>query len=377
LQDAADGFVHTLGASNARAVLAQYELAPVLAHLSHFKQAEATLARADKAAGAGRGIVSEIALQAHLARGQVAYQRMQVKQALAEYQAAERLQPLLHPNDAAMSVHILLAIAGCELRTGQSKRAEAVARKILAGASYTQARIGLAAIATARSRLASALRAQNRDREAIPVLQQALGEYEKAQGPDSQGAISTLSDLANEYAWIDNYAKALPMQREVYARASKRWGAQSQYALVELLNLGAEEHDSGDLKSALSHLQQAKAGLIKVSGANSPVAQSARVVLATTLADLGRNQEALNLLDEVDPTAYQSTSTDPGRALVLAGFKASLEYRLHEPGAEAKLRKVIAAMQAAGLDKEEIDTFRKELPPSGKSSVAGIGSGKP
>jgi non-specific serine/threonine protein kinase len=80
-----------------------------------------------------------------------------------------------------------------------------------------------------------------------------------------------------------------------------------------------------------------------------------------TLADLGRNQEALNLLDEVDPVAYQSTSTDPGRALVLAGFKASLEYRLHRPGSGAQLRDTIAAMQKAGLDKEEIDTFQKVL----------------
>lgn len=361
LQAALDILLKTVGPSGSRSVLAQYELAPVLAHLSRFKQAETLLDRADAAAVARRSGVTEIALRAHLARGQVAYQRVNVKQALAEYQAAERLQPLLHPGDTAMSAHILLAISGCELRMGQSKNAEAVARKILAGAPYTQERIGLAAIATARSRLGNALRAQNRDKEAIPVLQQALAEYEKAQGPDSQGAISTLSALANEYAWVDDYAKALPMQREVYKRASQRWGAQNQYALVELLNLGVTEHDSGDLASALQHLQQAKAGLIKVSGANSPVAQSARVVLAMTLADLGRNQEALNLLDEVDPVAYQSTSTDPGRALVLAGFKASLEYRLHRPGSGAQLRDTIAAMQKAGLDKEEIDTFQKVL----------------
>ncbi|MGH8144736.1 MAG: protein kinase domain-containing protein [Rhodanobacteraceae bacterium] len=376
LQDAADGFVHTLGASDARSVLAQYELAPVLAHLSHFKQAETLLDRADAAAGRRRRGVSEIALQAHLARGQVAYQRVHVKQALAEYQAAQRLQPLLHPNDAAMSAHILLAIAGCELRTGQPKHAEAVARKILAGKPYTQERVGLATLATARSRLGNTLRAQSKEKEAIPVLQQALSDYEKSEGADSQGAISTLSTLSYLYSWIDDYPKALAMQRDVYARASKRWGAQSQYALVELLNLGATEHDSGDLKSALPHLQQAEAGLTKVSGAKSPVTQSSRVVLATTLADLGRNEEALALLDEVDPTAYQSTSTDPGRALVLAGFKASLEYRLHKPGAEAKLRKAIDAMRAAGLDKEEIDTFQKELPASGKPSVTSAGSGK-
>lgn len=371
LQAALDELQATLGGSDERSLLAQYELAPVLAHLSRFKDADALLSHADAAAGPRRNMVSEIALRAHLAHGQVAFQRMQVKPALAEYQAAEPLQRLLHPDDAAMSAHILLAIAGCELRMGKPQSAEATARKILAGAPYTEERIGLAAIATARSRLAEALRAQNRDKEAIPVLQQALTEYEKVQGPDSQGAISTLSNLANEYAWINDYAKALPMQREVYKRASARWGAQSQYALVELLNLGAETHDSGDLHAALPILQQAKAGLIKVSGTKSPVAQSARVVLATTLADLGRTKEALDMVDEVDPVAYQGTSTDPGRALVLQGFKADLELRLHKPGAEAKLRAAIAAMHKAGMAQEEIDTFAKDLPKTGAPQVAG------
>lgn len=85
LQAAADGWQQVAGPSDPRVVLAQYELAPILAHLSRFNESEALLDRADKAAGASRGAISEIALRAHLARGGVALQRMQVKDALAEY----------------------------------------------------------------------------------------------------------------------------------------------------------------------------------------------------------------------------------------------------------------------------------------------------
>lgn len=362
LQAAADGWKQVDGSSDPRAVLAQYELAPVLAHLSRFKESEALLDQADKAAGARRDAVSEIALRAHLAHGDVDFQRMQVKQALAEYQAAERLQAVLHSADAAMSAHILLAIAGCDLRMGRTKEAEIVARKILSGPAYSQERVGLATIALARTRLGNALRGQNRYKEAIPVMQQALADYEKADGPDSQGAISALGGLAYLYSWTGDDAKALLLQRDLYQRSAKHWGAGSQAALVQLLNLGSDEYEANDLSSSLQHLQQAEAGLVKISGPHSPVVRAARVSMAMTLSDLKRNQEALDLLGTVDPVAYQATTSDPGRALVLRGLQASLELRLHHQGAEARLRDVIAAMQSAGLDKEEIETFQKELP---------------
>lgn len=362
LQAAADGFRQALGATDTHSVLAAYELATALAHLSRFDEAEALLDRTDKAAGARRETVSEIALRSHLAHGDVGYQRMHVTRALQDYQAAERLQGLLHPTDASLSAHILLAIAGCELRMGQPKAAEAIARRILSGTPYTQERVGLAAIATARSRLGDALRGLGRYKDAIPVMQQSLHDYEQSQGPDSQGAITSLSALSYLYSLDGDDAKALQLQREVWQRAVQRWGAQSQYSLVELLNLGSDEYDGGDLKSALPHLRQAATGLEKVSGEHSPVTQAARVALANALSDAGRDEDALTMIREIDPKAYQATTSDPGRSLVLRAMQARIEFRLHRPDGEANLRDAIAAMQTAGLDKDEIAVFRKELP---------------
>jgi len=186
LQAAADLFVRSLGRDDERSLLAQYELAGVLSNLSRFKEAHVLLDRAD-AANHGRDTVTELALHAHLARGDVLYQQMRVTPALAEYRSAENLQKLLRPNDTALSAHLLLAIAGCDLRLGQPRTAEAIARTILAGAPYTQARVGLGTLATARSRLGDALRGQGRYAEAIPVTQQSLADYERANGSDSQG----------------------------------------------------------------------------------------------------------------------------------------------------------------------------------------------
>ncbi|MGH8191212.1 MAG: tetratricopeptide repeat protein [Rhodanobacteraceae bacterium] len=358
LEAAADWLQRTLGANDQRTVLAQYEVAPVLAHLSRFKDAHAMLDRADAAAGARVDAVSEIALRAKLARGDVLYQQMHVKPALTAYTTAETLQRKLRPDDAVMSAHLLLAISGCDLRMGRPEQAEAIASKILAGAPYTQERIGLAAIATAHSRLGDALRGQGKYAGAIPVTQQSLQEYEQSDGPDSQGAISALSTLSYLYSLTGDHAKSLTLQRDVHQRAAKRWGNNSQYALVELLNLGSGEYDAGDLKAALPHLQQAETGLTKVSGPKSPVTQAARVALANALSDLGRNEDALAMIGEVDPVAYQATTSDPGRAVVLKAMQARIATRLHRPGADAQLRDAIGAMQDAGVANAEIATFR-------------------
>jgi hypothetical protein len=46
---------------------------------------------------------------------------------------------------------------------------------------------------------------------------------------------------------------------------------------------------------------------------------------------------------------------------VLRAMQARIEWRLHQTGAEARLREAIAGMRAAGVSGEEVASFRKEL----------------
>jgi non-specific serine/threonine protein kinase len=366
LRPAAELLQAAFGAGDERSILAHYELAGALAHLSRFDEAKAALDRADAMAGKRRDGISELALRAHLARADVEYQRMRVQPALAEYRRAAALQRQLRPDDVPLAAHLQLAIAGCDLRLGRPRDAEAIARTILAGAPYTRESIGLAAIATAWSRLGNALRGQRRYPEAIAATRQSLADYEHSEGADSQGAISALSALSYLYSLDGDGAAALRMQREVYERSLRRWGADSQYTLVELLNLGSDESDGGDLASALRHLRQAEAGLVRVSGTHSPVAQAARVAEASVLSDLGENVRALALIDAVDPAAYQSTTSDPGRAAVLEGMRARILMRLGRKSEGRRLmREALAGMRQAGVSAEEIASFEERESPAG------------
>lgn len=369
LQAAAGLLRKNLGPGDERSLLAEYELAVMQAHMSQFKQASDRLDRADAAAGARRQSVSEISLRSHLARGDLAYQQMQVQVALDNYKAAQTMQKILHPDDAFMSAHLLLGIAGCELRRDHAAAAEHIAREVLAGPPYTPQRVGLAVIALARSRLSSALRAQGKYPQAIAVARQAVADYEASQGPSGQGTISALSELGYIYSLNGDAAKALAMQRDVYQRALARWGSGNQYTLVEQLNLASQEQEAGDLKSALVDLQAAERGLLSVSGERSPTVQAARAMRAEVLSQLGRNTEALTLLQHVDPVAYQASTVDPGRAAVLKALEAKVLLRLgRRAEGRAQMQQALHDMRAAGVSKEEMSPYQEILSSSGPTS---------
>ncbi len=362
LQAAADLLHRTLGDGDERSLLAEYELAVMQAHMSQFKQASDRLDRADAAAGARRQAVSEISLRSHLAHGDLAYQQMQVQVALGNYKAAQTMQKILRPDDALMSAHLLLGIAGCELRLDHAAAAEGIAREVLAGPPYTQQRVGLAVLALAYSRLGDALRAQGHYPEAIAATRQAVADYEAVQGTSGQGTISALSSLSYLYSLDGDVAKSLSSQREVYRRALSRWGSGNQYTLIELLNLGSQEEEAGDLTSALADLLAAERGLLTVSGERSPSVQAARATRADVLSQLGRNTEALALVEHVDPAAYQASTSDPGRAAVLKALKAQILLRLgRRAEGLPQMREAIREMRSASVSDEEITPYLKAL----------------
>ncbi len=362
LQLAADLLERTVGDSDERSLLAEYELVVMQAHMSQFKQAKVRLDRADAAAGTRRQSVSEISLRSHLARGDLAYQQMQVQAALDNYQAAQTMQKILHPDDALMSAHLLLGIAGCELRLDHADAAARIARQVLAGPAYTQQRVGLAVLALASSRLGDALRAQGRYAEAIAATRQAVADYEASQGASGQGTITALSSLSYLYSLDGDAAKSLSIQRDVYERARARWGSTNQYTLVEQLNLGSQEQQVGDLQAALSDLQAAERGLLVVSGEQSPSVQAARAARADVLSQLGRHAEALALVEHVDPVAYQASTSDPGRAAVLKALKAHILLRLgRRAEGLPQLREAVQEMRSAGVPGKEIAPYLKDL----------------
>ena len=83
---------------------------------------------------------------------------------------------------------------------------------------------------------------------------------------------------------------------------------------------------------------------------------------ASVLSTLGRQAEALALIEQVDPGAYQATTSDPGRGALLSATRARILLRMgRQAEALPQLRSAVQAMQAAGVADEEIAPFRQAL----------------
>src|SRR3546814_2079524 len=94
---------------------------------------------------------------------------------------------------------------------------------------------------------------------------------------------------------------------------------------------------------------------ISIGGEGSPTLQAARVAEATVLGSLGRNAKALQLIEKVDPKAYQATTSDPGRAAVLKAVKAQILLDMGERRqGESLLREALVEMRSDGVSNDEI-----------------------
>ncbi len=233
---------------------------------------------------------------------------------------------------------------------------------MLSGERYTEANVGGAVLASARLNLANALRAQNRVGEAIPYALAAVGSFEQLEGADAQRTINALSSLGRLQSMAGDSTAALAVQREVLARSLRRWGAKNQYTLVERMNLGFLEAELGQRDAALIDLRAAEAGLVETSGGQSALVQAARFGLADLAGDLGRYPEALQALTGIDAKALQATTSDPGRAELLAALKARIVHqRDHSPASRQALDQAIAAMTRAGVAASDVEPFQAVL----------------
>lgn len=343
-------------------LLAEYDLVGVLVRLSKFDEARARLDEADRLSRSQREAGGELALRAQLARGAYHFQRLEVEPAVAAYSAAELLQRSLRPDDLPLQAHIRLTLADAQLRLGNPVRAEAMARDLLAGEPYTEASVGLSLLASARRLLGNALRNQGRPADGIPHLEQAVAEQERARGSDDQATIAALSSLGYLYSLTGDEARRARVQREVYARSLRRWGAQHQYTLVERINLGEAELDVGLREAAQAHLQAAVEGLLATAGPQSRLVDVARFSHAGALHALGRHREALAEIERIDAAKLAGASADArgdGKLAALRGRALHALGRIDE--ALPVLEEAVALLEDQGEDEASIASLRSLL----------------
>lgn len=348
-------------------LLGEYDLVTVLVRLSKFDEARARLDEADALAGPRRDSLGELGLRAKLARGAYHFQRLEVQPALQAYTAAEAMQRVVQPDDVPLAAHIRLTIGDASLRLGNPARAEAIAREVLAGEPFNKDNVGLSTLASARRLLGNSLRNQGRPAEGIPHLERAVAEQERARGPDDQATIAALSSLGYLHSLVGDVQRRAEIQREVHARAVRRWGEANQYTLVERINLGDAEHEVGRLPVAEAHLRAAVEGLIKTSGEGSSLVDAARFSHAGVLVALGRHAQALAVIERIEATRLAGASADArgdGKLAALRG-RALLGLGRAADG-RAELERAIGLLREEGQGEADLAPLRVLLSSAGE-----------
>ena len=143
--------------------------------------------------------------------------------------------------------------------------------------------------------IASAM--SNRPTQAVKILEERLGHFEKEFGREHLRSCKAKRALAWVYSMIpDKRQESLKLAEEVYQIATKTYGTQHQQAYYALNQIGKSAIALGLHSKAKTALEPAVAGLEKTMGNHNGRTIETRVVLAQLYRKLGDERAALDLL---------------------------------------------------------------------------------
>jgi len=325
LRAALRDFTAAFGADDPLSLRTAYALVRTLAYASRgtdFREAGRLLDETDAKAGARLQQESELALDAAFARGIFHHQQMQIERALPAWVRADALQRQLFPLDAQRAILIRENLADALSRSGETDKAIALMRAMLADPLLKAKQIGETNFASVQMNLARALRKQGKYDEALPLAQAAEAVSEKIYGPDNYQTLVQRSTIASIHDMAGRCPAALPIQRDVARRMATRYGKDKQATLVETGNLGLMEYNCGDRHAGIALLRETERDLRRHFGDSNAAAQSFRMSLAEALIEQGQRDEARRLLDGLTEQAMEAAGGDKAELARVRGLLA-------------------------------------------------------
>ncbi|HKY89977.1 MAG TPA: tetratricopeptide repeat protein, partial [Nevskiaceae bacterium] len=341
---------------------AQYQLVVALAALAGtLDEAGQQLATTDTAAGTRLLTASGLTLQARWARATIARAQQRHESAIEQLRAAEDLRATVAPRDDVWTVRILDALSDSLFRVGRSGDAHEALRPLI-DPEWTPERLGPVRWATLRLRFASILKSLQRLDEAETLTRAALDRLEKTNGPDDYFVGVALNQLADLQGARGRWGDALAPSKRADAIVRARLGESSQTAWLSRVNVGVIEYQVGQYPQAVQDLRAGLDGLAGLLGAESPQAQGAAFYLAAALSEVGRQEEAWNLADALDPAALAASAMGEAWTPRMAALKGQIRLRQgRRTEGLAILQPAVEEMERAGLQAWILEPYRKAL----------------
>lgn len=322
--------VHTLEAS--------YVLTRTLMQLTRFPEAEDLLATADKNAGRRLLENSSLALLARWTRGGLGYMRQQPAEALAHFEAAEKIRLQVDPENESWLFKLHGNIAWALNRLHREQEAAYMLRDLVRPEN-TPDRSGLLDWSKAQFEYGTALMGLGKFDEAISVTVHALDQIQQALGSDHYVTGIVWDHLAAAFQAAGRWDQALDAAQHAYRIMQQRVGAKGRAALGAYSRVGALTFYAGNVDEGLRMLREARLGLTEILGSQAPLTQINDYYLADALNNTGKLQEAYALIKKLHPVAL--TSAEPGSDWEEHLMQLKMQIlRRYGPGAEAALQKI-------------------------------------
>lgn len=126
-----------------------------------------------------------------------------------------------------------------------------------------------------------------------------LAECERLLGPEHRDTNGARVSLANLLSDQERYEEAIALRRQELGVAAKRDGRTAPGTLTSVYQLGQDLFWSGELEESEQFLREALDGHIECLGDANEATMACRYGLARSLVELGRDTEALPLLDHL------------------------------------------------------------------------------
>jgi len=382
---AAQLYQHTAGADSAEALAAAILRVQSLIGDGQIPLAQTELAAAEKSIAAQHIRSPEIEMLLRGTKGRLAFQAGDYPGARREEEAAFDLanryvitNPELQRRDADFLARLRKDYSFALEDTGDAARAEQLLRAAL---EQDQQRLGPdhARVLVDRFQLARAMSVETPPKpEAERILLDLRQQMSQALGPDNPYQELIYNDLGSLYMGNRDWQRAIQAYAESYRLSRQLHGEAHQHTIAEAFNLGLCYTGAGQVPEALAILQTANSNAAHTFGADAPVSQVIRYLLADTYLRAGQAAQAIALATNLDPAALKKVEPDyawPQRMPLLAAELAAAQ--APTAAAQQQLGAAIQALQALTDSKDDRreDLLREARRQLALASAGGHGAG--
>jgi non-specific serine/threonine protein kinase len=363
LRNAIEHFKEARGEADEATLDAEYRRAFALMSLNRLADAALLLDDADRHAGARLAGNSQLAFQAHMARGNLYSFQYRPADALQEFLLADRVRAAIEPDDVHMLYRVTDGISWCYTRLDRLDDAEHVLRPLLADI-YTVERVGPTIWSELRLEYGAILKEQGRYDEAVTITKVALKELESALGADAFFVGLAWNYLGDIYSAEGNFALATEPTQKTYEILRARLGDHAQNTLGAMADLGILEYRKGHYPEAVRRLFNLRNELLQNKDLADPLLQYTSFYLASAQLEgrLGEPTEIGSLIARLDPKALASVEPGKGWGPRLEALGAEVQLMV-EPRPEnlERLSDAVANMKREGVSPAVLRPYLKAL----------------